>query len=256
MKRKLFIFLIVIAILGSVSTSLVRAQDEDYRVHVRKEFGYNWGADIQGRFSIRLLGDETQVAQVRFFIDDTLLATVSSAPYRFQFRTDDFADGVHHLFAEVQLKDGRNITTSALSYNFLDSQDANQDVGRILLYIGGALLGTLLIMGLVQGVILKSRDTSPHQPGEARQYGLLGGTICPKCGRPFPRHIWGMNLVVGRLDRCENCGKWVMTVRATPSALKAAEEAEWRAYQAEQAQAINPPDLDQDLDDTRYFDHL
>jgi hypothetical protein len=65
-----------------------------------------------------------------------------------------------------------------------------------------------------------------------------------------------MNLVVGRLDRCENCGKWVMTVRATPAALKAAEEAEWQAYEEEQAQAINPPDLDQDLDDTRYFDHL
>jgi hypothetical protein len=256
MKRKLFIFLIVVIILGSVSTPVVRAQEEEYRVHVRKEFGYNWGADIQGRFSVRLLGDETQVEQVGFFIDDTLLDTVKSAPFRVQFHTDDFADGVHRLFAEVQLKDGRNITTSALTYHFLDPQDANQDVGRIFLYIGGALLGTLLIVGLLQVVLLKSRDTRSHQPGEPRQYGLLGGTICPKCGRPFSRHIWGMNLVVGRLDRCKNCGKWVMTVRATPAALKAAEEAEWQAYEEEQAQAINPPDLDQDLDDTRYFDHL
>jgi ribosomal protein L32 len=85
---------------------------------------------------------------------------------------------------------------------------------------------------------------------------MLGGTVCPKCGRPFPRHLFGIKLIVGRLDRCDNCGKWVMTNRATPAALRAAEEAEKADLVADEAVTAVKEDNSPSLDDTRYMDDL
>ncbi len=126
----------------------------------------------------------------------------------------------------------------------------------LLIGIGVALGGIFAIVALVQALFIKKGKKSPHQPGEPRSYGILGGTVCAKCGRPFPRHILGINLLVGRLDRCENCGKWVMTTRATPAALRAAEEAELEAIEADQKPAPSKDNFKKDLDDSRFFDDL
>src|SRR2546422_242225 len=72
---------------------------------------------------------------------------------------------------------------------------------------------------------------SPTPLGAARRYGILGGAICPKCGRPFSRHWWAPNAVSGKLDRCPHCGRWSV-VRALPlDQLRAAEAAELQAAQ-------------------------
>lgn len=256
MKAKhLTLFLIFIGLLF-IPFSSVSAQDEAYRVRVRKEFGYGWANEIQGRFSISLDGDETIVQQATFFIDDQILGTVSDAPFKYQFQTEDFEPGSHRLSAEVQLQDGSTQKTNAVVYEFLASKAANQQVTKLLLFIGGATLAVFLLGALIQSLVTKKTKPKEWKPGEPRNYGIFGGTICPRCGHPFPRHIFGVNLVVGRLDRCDHCGKWVMTTRATPSALRTAEEAEREAFVEEENGALEVPDLKENLDDTIYYDDI
>ncbi len=248
------IILVLTSLLFSAQPAL--AQDYEYTVHVRKDFGYSWANDIQGSFSIALIGDEENVKSVNFFIDDEILATLDSSPFRYQFNTEDFNPGAHQLYGEVFLKDGSSQLTPALIYDFLARETSSQQIKKIFLIIGGILLGVIAIVTFVQTVFLKGKKQGTREPGAPRSYGLMGGTICPKCGRPFPRHIYGMNLVVGRLDRCDNCGKWVMTVRATPEVLRMAEEAELEAVKADETETIRPAKERDNLEDTRFFDDL
>ena len=189
-------------------------------------------------------------------IDGETMADVSSAPFNFKFQTDDYGFGNHQMWAEAMLKDGTSLTTPAVQYNFVSPEEEREQMGSILGIIGGGLVVTLLVVGLIQGALLKGSKNRLHQPGEPRNYGMLGGTICPKCGRPFPRHLFGIKLIVGRLDRCDNCGKWVMTTRASQDALHAAEEAERADLVADEAVTAVKADKSGSLDDTRYMDDL
>ena len=256
MKKKSFISLLILVVLLVMQSGVVLAQEDSYSVHMSRIFGYGGGVNIRGTFKISLVGDDASVRNVRFVIDGETLAEVAASPFNFQFKTDDYGFGYHQLWAEVTLKDGTSLTTPAVQYNFVSPEEEREQVGSILGVVGGGIVVTLLIVGLVQGAFLKGSRKHPHQPGEPRNYGMLGGTICPKCGRPFPRHLFGIKLVVGRLDRCDNCGKWVMTNRATPAALQAAEAAEKAELVADEAVTAVKADKSTSLDDTRYMDDL
>lgn len=256
MKTKFLIVLTFCLGLILVVTQIGYAQDDSYTVHVRKDFGYGMGTDIQGTFSISLLGDEADVSSATFYIDESVLGNVTEKPFSIQFKTNHFEPGAHRLYAEITLNNGNTIRTDAVQYNFLSQKEANQQIRDVLIWIGGAILGSMLIVSIVQSIFINKDGKSVHQPGTPRNYGFMGGTICPKCGRPFSRHIWGINLVVGRLDRCDNCGKWVMTTRATPKALSLAEEAEMEYFEEEEA-GIRLKENDGDhLEDTKYFDEI
>jgi hypothetical protein len=101
--------------------------------------------------------------------------------------------------------------------------------GEVFGFLGplfGEIAGVILIMVLLQVLVFRKRKANPYEPGTQRSYGIAGGSICSKCDRPTPRHIWGMNLELAKFDRCENCGKWSV-MRAMPlERLRAAEEAE------------------------------
>lgn len=253
--KRFFVFLLCLGLL-LCHTLTAKAQDEDYQVHIRKDFGYGMGNTIQGRFSMRLLGDEAQVKQVTFFVDDEVIATVDSAPFRIQFSTDDFEVGTHQLYAKVELSDGGVYRTPAAQFRFLSSGEAGKDVTTLLIGLGGAIILTLLIVAAVQALLIKKKPKQSYGLAVPRDYGILGGTICPKCGRPFPRHIWGLNLLLGRLDRCEHCGKWVMTVRTSPAALRSAEEAEIGEIQPETMPDFDHENKNDSLEDTKYFDEI
>ena len=255
-RKILFAVMLVITFL-SVAVGPVRAQSEGYGLHLVRNFGYGGGANIRGTFTISLTGDETQVQKVNFLIDGSSMAMVESAPFKFQFQTDDYGIGTHLLTAEYTLIDGTTALTSSLQYNFVSAEDERSQVTTILLGIGGTVVAALLIVGLVQGVLLKGKR-STYAPGEPRNYGMLGGAVCPKCGRPFPRHLWGIKLVVGRLDRCDNCGKWSMTHRASAEELAAAEAAERREVLADQqvSEVDEKPGQRSALDDSRFMDDL
>jgi hypothetical protein len=256
MKKTLWLSILLAAVLLVVQTSLVSAQGGEYGIRLRRDFGYGAGSNVRGTFTISLSGDESQVGSVVFLIDGEEMATVEEAPFRFQFHTDSYGFGVHQLSAKVFLLDGSMITTRSVGLNFLSPEEERGGMTTLFIGIGGALILALVIFGLVQFLVFKRKPGRAVQPGEARQYGLLGGAICPKCGRAFPRHIWGINLVVGKFDRCEHCGKWSMTTRAAPEALRAAEAAELEAQQADQGAGTFHGQVKDALEDTRYMDEI
>lgn len=254
MKRFFLLWIGFLIILGFAVP--VNAQSDDYAVHLRRNFGYGGGTNIRGTFTISLLGEEENVETVTFLIDGEPMVTVTEAPFNFKFQTDDYGFGMHRLSARVILENEQVVETPAIQYNFVSPSTEREQVLTIVGGVVGAIIVALLLVAGLQSLFIKGNKTSAHEPGSPRNYGLLGGTICPKCRRPFPRHIWGMNLVVGRLDRCENCGKWVMTIRATPTALRLAEEAELEAQKRDQELTIEKPELKNDLDETKYFDGI
>jgi len=257
MRKKVFAILLLCLCLLLIPYHLVSAQDDDYTIHVRKDIGYNMGRNIQGRFTISLRGDEAQVQSVTFFINDSVLHQVDSAPFRHQFSTDAFDPGEYRLYAEVLLRDGTKLTTTPATFEFLSRQDSGNQITTILLGLGGVVLLTMLVVGLIQifvGKGIGKQPLKPLQPGESRDYGMFGGAICARCGRTFSRHIWGINLVVGKLDRCDHCGKWVMARRASPEALRLAEQAEMEATQADEDSLLVASDDRNIYEDTKYFD--
>src|SRR6185436_10633364 len=126
-----------------------------------------------------------------------------------------------------------------------------QAAGRIVvpvLIVAGLAIAVGLGVPLFQALRGKP---APLPPGTPRRYGLMGGAICPKCGRPFTRHWWGLNAGLSKFDRCDNCGRWSL-VRAAPlEKLRAAEAAE--VGHAAVAPALSPEEkLRRQLDDSKF----
>jgi hypothetical protein len=256
MKKKLnLIILCLTALVMVMAVTPVWAQQSDYRVHLQRNFGYGGGSNIRGTFTISLVGDETAVDTVRFRIDGEEMAIVNEPPFSFKFHTDDYGVGTHALAAEVALADGRTLVTESIQYRFVSPETERQEVVTVVAGIVGSIVVVMLLVGVIQSLILKRGKKGPHRPGQPRNYGVMGGTICPKCGLPFPRHIWGLNLMVGRLDRCEHCGKWVMTTRAAPDALAAAEQALTPDDADAQPPVVSRKDED-DLEESKYIDQI
>jgi hypothetical protein len=95
------------------------------------------------------------------------------------------------------------------------------------------------------------RKTISLAPGTPRQY-TLGGAICPKCKRPFAFHIFGLRLLVARLDRCSYCGKWSLVRWTSLDELRAAEQAEAQSAQAQVPETSAEEKLKTELDDSKY----
>ncbi len=255
-KKHIFILVAVVLVLSLLCPTPVSAQEDAYTISLRRDFGYGSGSNVRGTLSISLSGDESQVASVEFLIDGQVMAALDHPPFRFQFHTDSYGYGEHYLSARVHLQDGRIETTPARRLNFVTPEEERGSLVVIFGGIGGAILLSLLIYAVVLMRSSKGKPKTALQAGQAQHYGLLGGTICSKCGRPFPRHWWGVNLVVGRLDRCEHCGKWSMTVRAAPDALRAAEAAEADQQPSDQPDTYLQRGAEDRLEDTRFIDEI
>jgi hypothetical protein len=255
MKKRIWLTLLAICLLAMVPQP-VSAQSDEFGIRLRRDFGYGAGSNVRGTFTVSLAGDEARVEAVDFLIDGEVMATVTHAPFRFQFHTDRYGFGPHHLAARVYLQDGTMEDTPAVRLNFISPEDERSNSTALFVAIGGAIVLGMVVFGLIQWLVVSKTPKQVIQHGEPRQYGLLGGTICPKCGRAFPRHIWGINLGVGKFDRCEHCGKWSMTTRAAPEALRAAETADLEAQQADQEAGTIHGQVKDALEDTRYMDEI
>jgi hypothetical protein len=104
--------------------------------------------------------------------------------------------------------------------------------------------------------IMSGRKLQDLPLGAERNYGMVGGAICPRCSRPFSRHVLAPNMLVGKLERCPFCGKWSIVAAAPLDALRAAERAELTAAQegGELTQGDAEERLRKDLEDSRYQD--
>lgn len=250
MKKRVFMLLVLVLIFA-LSFSAVLAQDSPFTLRIMRDWGYGNGTDINGRMSLSVKGDQELIQQVTFFIDGEVMASLTAAPFKHQFDTNNFEPGLHRLTAEVKTTMGETYTTNGLVSNFVEKSEANQSMLKILLLVGGIVVASMGIQFFMQ----KNANKNPKYDENGRvQYGVWGGAICPSCGQPFNRSFFGINLVGVRLERCPHCGKLVAARRASPDQLEAAERKS-RPEIVEQAPVKSDTEKKQDMyDDSKYTD--
>jgi hypothetical protein len=175
------------------------------------------------------------------------MASVTSAPFKMQFDTNNFESGMHRLTAEVKTIAGETYTTNGLVSNFVEKGAANQSTLKILLLVGGIVAVSMGIQFLMQ----KNANKNPKYDENGRiQYGVWGAAVCPSCGQPFNRSFLGINLVGVRLERCPHCGRLVAARRASPLEIERANQ----KTQPEEPQKFVEKLEKDDLDESRFVD--
>lgn len=246
-------------LISLVLVLLFQAQTPEFRLDVRRTFGYGNGSDVRGDFELRIYGDASQIRSVTYLMDGSVMNEAAQPPFTFKFNTGQYAPGPHQLIAVVHTTDGRSVETPPVGLNFLSAEQERDSMQRIFIPIFIGILVLTVGGVLIQGLFLRG-DQRRLTPGAPRNYGMLGGTICPRCNRPYPIHFWSLSLVVGRLDRCDFCGKWAIVRRYDPSVLAAAEQAERAALRTAENAPLAAPLSEEErlrklLDESKYIDH-
>lgn len=224
------------------------AQTPEPAVQLRlsRDFGYGgFGGDIEGVFSFRVKGPDN-LSKVEYYIDDRKIGESTEPPWRLQFNTNDYPLGVHDLYVIAETADGQTLKSNVITREFVPKSTST---GFIVRFVVPIIILAVTIPALIYLIDLR------RGRGKSRGYGPFGGAVCPKCGKPFARHIWGLNLGAGKFDRCPHCGKWSLVRRASPEDLAAAEALLAEPDQGITATAEHPPDkLRKQLDESRYED--
>lgn len=253
MFRGRHLIVALLSVLAFLSSSVALAQSDELTLYVRRNFGYGGGSQIQGNFRLEVEGPANLVS-VTYKIDGAVLATSVEPPFRVNFETDAYPIGWHTLTAVGETADGRTLVSNERRFEFVPAGVGLAAGGRIAGAVFAGVAVVFLIVMAVQALVLRRGPQASLPLGARRNYGLLGGAVCPKCGRPFPLHLWGLNAIAGKLDRCDHCGKWSLVHRASPEALAAAEVAELvQARPAVPITELSPQErLRRQLDETRY----
>ncbi len=249
LRRILFIGVLGLTI-GLAAVATAWAQENGLALGLSKDWGFSQGGQIQGRFSLSVSGPK-DLASVSFQVDGAEVASLAQPPFRWQFDTSQYSLGRHTFTATGRTFNGQALTSNTISAELVSSAQAWQSTQRIMIPLLG-LVGAVLIVSLVSQFVLAGRNTRRPEPGMSRHYGIEGGAICPRCGRPFARHLFGLNLVVGKLERCPYCGKWSVVQRASPQALAAAEAAEVEASKPSVPEQGPEEQLRRNLEESKY----
>lgn len=232
------------------------AQDQhDFTLGLSRDFGYSSGTGrIQGTFSMKIR-TSTDLAKVVFQLDGNPLAEVTQPPYQVRFNTDSYSLGSHTLRAVGTTTDGQELRSNVITAEFVSASEGWQTALKIVIPLLSVILVAALL-GVVLPILLQKGKAKELPLGAPRNYGISGGTICPKCQRPFALHLLSLNLLASKLERCPYCGKWSVVRSRSLVDLHAAEVAE-----LEQAQASTPKSpedeeerLRKDLEASRYQD--
>jgi len=257
--KRLSYWLLAIGVLFTLYASrftVAYAQNDELQLAVRRNFGYGGGSQIQGNFRMEIDTPPAGVIAVTFLIDGIAIGTDAEPPFRIDFDTENYADGWHELTAEAQTRDGRTLVSEVRRFEFVPAEVGFEVGGRIA-GIVFVIVGGIFVFVTVLQFLLPGRGKTNSLPlGAKRNYGWLGGAICPKCQRPFPLHWWRFKLGKASYDRCDHCGRWSLVHAASPAQLTAAEQAELAQAQPEKALAHENAEerLRRQLDETRYTD--
>lgn len=246
---------LILSILILIITSTSHQQEEQLQISLSRTWGYSSGTgSIQGTFTIRSSGPE-DLSQVIFYLDDEVLGEVNEAPFDLRFVTDDYPLGVHQIWAAGFTESGKELQSNVVEREFVSADEGWQAAGDFIIPLVVVILGAVGLATLVLFISTRGKKES-LPPGAPRNYGHYGGAICPKCSRPFSRHIYGLNLVTHKFDRCPYCGKWSLVRRASKEQLETAEAAEITAAR----NGVFSPDrseedeLRQEIEDSRFED--
>jgi Zn ribbon nucleic-acid-binding protein len=165
--------------------------------------------------------------------------------------------GFHDLSAVVLTKDGQTLTTAVQRYEFASAAQESAAVRNIIVPLLSVVFVVIVVVIGIQVLTSRRRPKVNTPLGAARHYGINGGTICPKCHRPFALHWWALNAgITAKVDRCDYCGRYGFFKRYSREELAAAEAAEQQMAQPETP--IQPASAEQKLkemlDESRYTD--
>ncbi|MCA9933942.1 MAG: Ig-like domain-containing protein [Ardenticatenaceae bacterium] len=246
MKHRLSLSLLLILLLPA---SLLAQEDDSLSLKLSRDFGYNSGIQIQGRFSYRVTGPD-DLERVVFLLDGEPIGEDTEAPFRLQFQTDTYAIGTHTMSAVGYTSNGRELSSNRITREFVGKETTN----RIIYWIVIPIV-VLSLAGRIFASWFVNRGR--RETGKPAISESLGGTICPNCNRPYAIHLWSLKLIVARLDRCPHCGKWKFVRRVPYELLEAADKASEAADAANNTPpfSTNSEDkfLDQ-LDNSRFDD--
>lgn len=258
MKRLSIYAIFILWILALTVPVIAQTPEPAYTLHSQRLFGYGgFSNDIRGNFRFTLSGPAENIQSVTYLIDGQTMAEVSQPPYALDFQTEAFPDGVHQFSARVLTRDGQQVTTPAVTYNLVSAGQQGQNFGKILIPLLVGIAGVLLLMMGIQALVMRA-NLARRALGAPRSYGLKGGAICARCGRPFPIHFWSLNLLGSYLDRCDYCGHVAVVRRRSPQELEDALRAEVAAVQSSETSLPGAGEESEEermrkmLDDSRY----
>lgn len=238
-------------LLGLTLVSVVSAQGQGLELSLSRDWGYGgFNGDIQGTFSMHVKGPDDLV-KVQFYIDDLMIGEDTSAPFSYQFLTDNYTTGSHVMKAVGFTSSGAQLESQPISALFISKEASSRSTIKMVGTILGALLLAVLISALIPMLNRRKGVTTPL--GATRSYSF-GGGICPKCKRPFGFTLLSLNMLTGKLTPCPHCGKWSIVRRASLAELKAAEQAEIPAQSGAEFEPSEEEKLKKDLDASRYQD--
>lgn len=254
MKTRIGLIAILTLIVFAFSYTNSWAQEDELTLSWSRDFGYSsGGGDIQGVFSLTAKGP-ANIIKVDFYLDDSLLGTVTETPFKLQFTTDNHPIGTHTIYAIATLEDGSELRTRDYQRNFVAAGEGMEAALKIVVPLLGLVFGILVISYI--GPLLLNRGKRTFVPfGTPRKYGIFGGTICPRCGRPFSLHLMSINIsFTGKLDFCPHCGKWSILQRKSLAELRQAEQAELdEAAEENPIKGLSEEEkLRKELDDSRF----
>jgi hypothetical protein len=219
--KKIWFSLSMAFIAAILAFGSVYAQTEALTLRLVRDFGYGgFNGDIQGLFSLKATGP-ADLVRVEFYIDNNLIGEITKPPFNLQFSTDSYSLGVHQISVIGYSSSGQKYLSNSITSKFVTPQSSM----KFILPILGVVLLAVLIAAL--GPLLASRRKHGTLPmGVERNYGIMGGAICPKCNRPFEIPMIALNLGFSKGVVCPNCGKWIFAKRESIEKLRQAEKAE------------------------------
>ena len=254
MKIKLIISSFVVAFFLAIIASPVLAQSS-YSLNTSKSNGFNNGSQIRGSFKMTV-NPQNGIKSATFLIDGQTMTVVTSSPYFFNFQTTNYPTGWHDLSASIVTTAGQTVTTPVERFDFVSAEEESASMKSLIFPLVGGILAVIVIVVGAQFLFFGRKSLSKIPLGEARNYGINGGAICPKCHRPFPLTLLSLNAGLGKFTRCSFCGKWSFVRRASLNDLRAAEAAELADAQPETHihEKTGDEKLKEMLDESRYTD--
>ena len=247
--KKTIIILFTILLLCTTAFIPLAKEDPQIEINLRRDFGYGGFGEIQGTFTISAdaPGD---VVRLEFLLNSEVMAELNEAPWKFTFNTDAYNPGESTFSAIGYTSDGRQYSSNTYTTTILSGDDAMSSTMKLVIPLLGLVLVIVVVSALVPLI------TGKNKKFELGKYGAAGGAVCRSCSLPFSRNVLAPNLVVGKLERCPHCGKWMIAPRAGQAALQEAEQ----RYLADKKQGnleVSAVDEDKDklrqmLDDSRF----
>ena len=249
------IFLLTILLTFWITPSALAQDSQGLVLSLSRDFGFSSGSgQIQGTFSLKIK-DPKDVVRVVFMLDDQPINEDVEAPFQYQFNTGSYSLAEHKLSAVGYTAGGQQLSSNEIRVVFVSAEESGKFTLKIIVPLFAVIFG-LMALSYIVPMILNRGKNKVVPLGQPRNYGLLGGTICPKCSRPFSLNLFAINLLVGRMDRCPHCGRWGLVRRYPLEMLRTAETAELAmAGENEEEKPLSKKDqMEKALEDSRYQD--